>query len=84
VREIIRSLSLSAPIDFRQLPQRKNANCHNEKAPTATTKKRQLPQRKSANCHNENAPTATTKMRQLPQYGGKITRFNDYMVLIYN
>ena len=35
------------------------ANCHNENAPTATTKTRQLPQRKRANCHNKNAPTAT-------------------------
>jgi len=43
----------------RQLPQRKRANCHNENAPTATTKMRQLPQQKCANCHNENAPTAT-------------------------
>ena len=44
VREIIRSLSISAPIDFRQLSQRKCANCHNENAPTATMKMRQLPQ----------------------------------------
>ena len=40
-------------IDYVRVYQKNNsANCHNEKAPTATMKKRQLPQRKSANCHN--------------------------------
>nr|WP_294881737.1 hypothetical protein [Prevotella sp.] len=36
-----------------------SANCHNENAPTATTKSGQLPQRNRVNCHNENAPTVT-------------------------
>ena len=45
----------------------RHAKCHNENAPSVTTKTRQVSQRKRAKCHNENAPSVTTKTRQVSQ-----------------